>query len=194
VNLIFGLGTPGPRYTATRHNIGCLSVDCLAARHGIQMNLRAGSCVYGIGSILGIPSAAARSLSFMNVSGEAVGGLMQHLGTPPDDILIIHDDMDIAFGFLKIKTRGGSAGHRGILSLIEHLHTTVFKRIRVGIGKPAPGIDPRDYVLEEFTASERQNLAAVLERVALCCETILVHGVNQAMNVFHTTRTGLQFR
>jgi len=188
VKLIFGLGNPGPRYVATRHNIGCLSVDRLAKRHGIAMNRHDCACVYGAGSILGIPAVIARPLVFMNMSGEAVGLLMQRLESSPADILVIHDDMDIAFGLLKIKIRGGSAGHRGILSIIEHLHTDLFLRIRVGIGAPRADVDPRDYVLQDFTAAEQQQLDAVLEKATLCCETVLAQGVEQAMNLFHAER------
>lgn len=189
VKLIFGLGNPGPRYAATRHNIGCLSVDRLAARHGIEMNRQDCACVYGAGSILGIPSVIARPLVFMNTSGQAVALLMQRLASPPGDILVIHDDMDIAFGLLKIKIRGGSAGHRGILSIIEHLHTDLFTRIRVGIGAPPADVDPRDYVLQEFTSAEQQLLDAVLEKATRCCEIVLSQGIEQAMNIFHAKQT-----
>lgn len=189
VKLIFGLGNPGPRYSATRHNIGSLSLGALAVRNSINLSRENCHCTYGAGTVGGIKVILARPTVFMNTSGMAVSALMHHFAASPQDILILHDDMDIEFGFLKIKTRGGSAGHRGIMSIIEHLRTDDFMRIRVGIGKPPRGMDPREYVLQEFSATEKEMLDGVLNSAASCCETILTKGVPHAMNLFHRRLT-----
>lgn len=190
VKLIFGLGNPGLRYSATRHNIGSLSLGALAVRHAIDLTHKGGHCTYGAGTIDRVEVILARSGVFMNNSGTAVSALMQRFAALPQDIIILHDDMDIEFGFLKIKTRGGSAGHRGVMSIIDHLKTDNFTRIRIGIGKPPRGVDPKEYVLQEFTDTEREMLDNVLHLSASCCETILTKGVSQAMNLFHHRVTG----
>jgi len=186
VKLIFGLGNPGPRYARTRHNIGWRSVSLLATRHTISLSSTGCGCTYGTGTIADIPVVLACPMVFMNNSGEAVISLMHHYHASPHDIIVIHDDLDITLGLLKIKTRGGSAGHRGIISIIEHLQTNVFTRIRIGIGKPPRGVDPATYVLEKFTDHEQKMLDGVLHASTVCCETILTQGVAQAMHVFHS--------
>ncbi|MCX8042945.1 MAG: aminoacyl-tRNA hydrolase [Desulfobacterota bacterium] len=183
--LIFGLGNPGAHYAATRHNIGFLTITHIAQRHAILLTNRGCGCVYGTGAIHNMPVVIAQPMVFMNRSGRAVSTLMACFNATADDILVVHDDMDIPFGFLKIKTRGGSAGHLGIQSIIDHLATNAFTRIRIGIGKPPRGIAPRDYVLGKFSEDEQDKLPDVLEKGAMCCEAILMHNTAYAMNMFH---------
>jgi len=121
----------------------------------------------------------------MNLSGEAVSGITEHYNLTPKDIIVIHDDMDIEFGRIKIKTQGGSAGHRGIESIIYNLQSDEFTRIRAGIGKPTVDTPPVDFVLQDFTETENKLLTNVLVNINDCIDTIIRSGTQAAMNKFH---------
>jgi len=187
VKLIFGLGNPGESYTFTRHNIGYLSVHHLAATHNTAMVHRGCFCSYGTGTIADTDIILAKPLTYMNNSGQAVLALMHYFNAAPADILIIHDDMDIEFGRLKLKPSGGSAGHRGIMSTIKHLQTNVFTRLRVGIGSPPAESDPVDFVLQQFTAYEQNQIDLLLRMIESCVTVLLTDGIERSMNIFHAT-------
>ncbi|MBI5893933.1 MAG: aminoacyl-tRNA hydrolase [Deltaproteobacteria bacterium] len=134
--LIIGLGNPGARYEFTRHNIGFLAVDCIADKTDIPLNKKSYNAVWGKGKISENDAAIAKPLAFMNLSGEAVKSLADFFCIETKDIIVIYDDVDLDFGTVRIKKRGGSSGHRGMESIIEKLGTNDFTRIRLGIGRP----------------------------------------------------------
>lgn len=185
MKLIFGLGNPGKLYALTRHNIGFLSAERFAASYNISLTDEACSCRYGTGAVAGHTIIIAEPTTYMNNCGQAVSALMSYFNAVPADIVMIHDDLDIEFGSIRLKASGGSAGHRGIMSTIRHVQTNLFTRIRVGIGTPPAEIEPVDFVLQHFTAEEEKHLDALLCMVKSCCEMLLTEGIEKAMNIFH---------
>ena len=185
MKLIVGLGNPGPEYSTTRHNIGFLAVDQLAEEYNIPLCRRCFKAVYGIGFVGACKTIIAEPLTYMNRSGEAVAELAAHYTITPAHITIIHDDMDISFGQLRIKTRGGSAGHRGVHSIQQHCGDAEWIRIRIGIGKPPSLIAPVDYVLQNFTDSETEGLKEVIRKTIHCVSVLFNEGPQIAMNEFH---------
>jgi PTH1 family peptidyl-tRNA hydrolase len=189
VKLIAGLGNPGDAYSLTRHNIGFMAADRIAGETGIALNKTKLHCLVGYGSWCGHTIIIAKPQIYMNRSGEAIRALADSCDIAPEDIIVMHDDMDIDFGNLKIKVRGGSAGHRGIESLIDLLSTDLFMRLRIGIGRPPAALPGPDYVLETFSVQELNKIHTTTAKVHQCLETILTHGVAAAMNRFHTADT-----
>jgi PTH1 family peptidyl-tRNA hydrolase len=154
VKLVVGLGNPGPRYEATRHNVGFRVIEALAAAHGIPLRERLSTAQYGAGAVGPHRVVLAKPLTYMNLSGQAVAGLRTHFSIPARDVIVVHDDLDLALGRVKLKMKGGDAGHYGVRSVIEHLGTDDFPRVRVGIGRPATKEAVTDYVLSPFTRDE----------------------------------------
>ena len=187
VKLITGLGNPGSAYSLTRHNIGFMAADLIARKTGIALNENKFCTLIGRGVWCGHEVILAEPQTFMNRSGEAIRSLSDSFAIKAEDIIVIHDDMDLDFGSLKIKVRGGSAGHRGIESLIGQLSTDFFVRLRIGIGRPPVAMPGPDYVLEAFPSHELNQIDAITATVLQCLETILTQGVAAAMNRFHTT-------
>ena len=160
--LIVGLGNPGPQYERTRHNIGQLVVDELAARRGEgfrshKANARVAEAWLRPG---GPKVVLAKPNSFMNVSGGPVAGLAQFYGIPPERVVVVHDELDIPFDALRLKVGGGHGGHNGVRDVAKALNTPDFPRVRVGIGRPPGRQDPADWVLQPFPASARAVIAA----------------------------------
>jgi PTH1 family peptidyl-tRNA hydrolase len=169
VKLIVGLGNPGGRYHATRHNVGFLVIDALAVAHRMALRKELPTAQYGEGAI-GIQRVVlAKPLTYMNVSGAAVAALTTHFSIPPDDLLVIHDDLDLVLGRIKLKTKGGDAGHYGVRSVIEHLGTGHFTRLRIGIGRPPTKEDIVSYVLSPFA---REELPLLEETVRMAAERV----------------------
>jgi PTH1 family peptidyl-tRNA hydrolase len=185
VKLVAGLGNPGSKYAMTRHNIGFMVADLLAARHSISIGKEKKRSETGKGMIVGTPVVLTKPLTFMNLSGETVGPLAAYLDIIVEDIIVIHDDLDLDFGRIKIKTGGGHGGHNGLKSLISHLSSREFVRIRVGIGKPPAGGDVSSYVLNQFSAEEKKELNNVIELAADAVEAVISEGVARAMNNFN---------
>ena len=185
MKLIVGLGNPGKKYSLTRHNIGYMAVDLLSTDAKLCLHKQYSSAAFGQGTVFGKTVVIVKPLNFMNLSGEAVCRLARSYAVAPEDVVVIHDDMDIPFGQLRIKTRGGSAGHRGIESIITYLQSNSFIRIRVGIGKPHENIDPSDYVLQNFSNAEQTVLKEVIHKVRDCIKVILMQGPEAAMNTYH---------
>lgn len=158
--MIIGLGNPGRRYKNTRHNAGFMVVDRLAERHRIKLNKRIYNSKVGEGVISGAHVVLAKTLRFMNLSGQAVAAMTRGYSVGAEDLIVIHDDIDIAGGKIKLKHKGGDAGHKGIRSVIEHLGTRDFTRIRVGVGKPEQGEDTVGYVLGRFGRDELPGMEA----------------------------------
>ncbi len=183
MKLIVGLGNPGQRYQRTRHNLGFLIVDRLAAEHRIA--LAEGICrsVCGEGFCGESRIVLAKPQTFMNLSGEAVECLARNVSA--EDVIVIHDDLDLPLGRIRIRARGGAGGHRGVLSIVERLGEAPFYRVRVGIGRPPAGVDPVDYVLQPFDAGESEQLPALVERAAEAVTSLLRDGPARAMARFN---------
>jgi PTH1 family peptidyl-tRNA hydrolase len=154
VKLLVGLGNPGPRYDATRHNLGTHVIDALGLAHHIGLRGYCPMAQYGEGTIGAHQVVLAKPLTYMNASGQAVAGLCSKFSVAPEDVIVIHDDLDLQLGRIKLKTRGGDAGHYGVRSTIEHLGTGDFTRLRMGIGRPASKDAIVSYVLDSFTPDE----------------------------------------
>jgi PTH1 family peptidyl-tRNA hydrolase len=187
-HVIVGLGNPGPEYSGSRHNVGFQCVRWLAKKHGLSFDGSRAHARIAQGTILGKPVVLARPQTFMNLSGQAVNGLLQWLRLTPGDIVVIHDDLDLPLGRLRLRPGGSAGGHRGIRSIIDSLGSQDFARLRVGIGRPE-GNDAVDYVLGDFNAAERQVMAQSYARAAEAVECILTQGLEVAMNRFNADRT-----
>jgi PTH1 family peptidyl-tRNA hydrolase len=158
VKLIVGLGNPGSCYENTRHNVGFRVVDSLGAAHCIVLRGHLPTAAYGEGTIVVQPVVLALPLTYMNASGKAVADLCTHFSISPTDVIVAHDDLDLSLGRVKLKMKGGDAGHYGVRSIIEHLGTGEFVRIRVGIGRPPSRDEIVTYVLSRFTPDEFPRL------------------------------------
>lgn len=189
IKLIIGLGNPGPQYSRNRHNIGFQSVELLAKRHGLRLDKMQHKAMTGSGAITcgGVRHKVllARPLTFMNSSGESVAPLARYYGVEPPDILVIHDDLDMASGKLRLRQGGSSGGQNGIKSIIEQLGSADFARAKVGIGRPPGRMDPADYVLQNFSAAEEEVFAPLRERICEAVECWLAEGIAAAMNRFN---------
>jgi len=185
VNLIVGLGNPGRRYRFTRHNTGFLVIDELAGRNGIDLEERRYKTRFGRGLIKEHEAILAKPLTFMNLSGLAVGRIMEVFHLEEKDLIVIHDDVDIDFGGIKIRQGGGHGGHKGIESIQDLLGGSGFVRIKVGIGKPKGYPNVSDYVLEPFGDDEKIPLGEIIARAAESVETLLCEGVQRAMSRFN---------
>lgn len=181
--LVVGLGNPGREYERSRHNIGFQVVDELARRHGTAVRDRAARSLTGQLRVGDRTLVLAKPQTMMNLSGEAVKALRAKYGVPLERTLVIHDELDLPFGRLRIRRGGSSAGNHGLDSIIGSLGTKDFTRIRVGIGKP-PG-DGADYVLSPFTPSERDQLQPLVGRVADAVELAVASGIERAMTEFN---------
>jgi len=154
VKLIVGLGNSDSQYTETRHNVGFQVINSLAASYCVILQHHLPTAVYGEGTIEAQAVVLALPLTYMNASGEAVADLCAHFSIPPTDLIVAHDDLDLHLGRVKLKIKGGNAGHHGVQSIIEHLGTGEFLRIRLGIGRPASRDEIVTYVLSPFTPDE----------------------------------------
>lgn len=168
-----GLGNPGVRYSATRHNVGFCVIAGLAAAHRIPLQDRLPTAEYGEGTIEAQPVVLAKPLTYMNASGEAVADLCTHLAILPNDLIVVHDDLDLPLSRLKLKMKGGDAGHYGVRSIIEHLGTGEFIRIRFGIGRPASKEEVVAFVLSPFTAEELLVLDEAIRNAVVKIENLL---------------------
>jgi PTH1 family peptidyl-tRNA hydrolase len=191
VKVIVGLGNPGGTYQWTRHNIGFQVLDRLAEENRISVGHKRFKTHYGKGSIHSLDVLLVQPQTFMNLSGLAVKGVMQYYKAGPEDLIVIHDDLDLPFGALRIKRWGGDGGHQGVRSIIDSLGGNTFLRLKVGIGRPPRGMDPADYVLRLFDEPERRQLSEVLARAAECLVVMISEGVETAMNRFQKKLTPL---
>lgn len=173
VDIIVGLGNPGPRYAHTRHNIGFDVIDVLARRCGISMQPLATKALCGQGKIGGRAVFLVKPQTYMNASGQAVAPIVRkHLGSG-DRLVVVHDEIDLSLGRIKIKRQGGDAGHLGIRSIIECLGHGDFLRIRMGVGRPACKSHIVEYVLSSFTAAEKETCEEMIAQAVKCIETLL---------------------
>ena len=185
--LVVGLGNPGENYARTRHNLGFMVADLLAARLGskFKAHKRSGAEVV-TGRLAGHAVVVAKPRCFMNESGRQVGPLAKFYSVSAADVLIIHDELDIDFGQIRLKIGGGEGGHNGLRSVAAALGTKDFQRVRIGIGRPPGRKDPAAFVLENFTAAERAEVPAVCEQAADATELLIELGLEPAQNRVHT--------
>lgn len=184
-HLIVGLGNPGPRYAATRHNIGFAVVDLLAERIGGRFKAHRSRCEIVEGRLDGVPVVLAKPLSYMNESGGPVNAAARFFKTPVERIVVAHDELDLPFGAVRLKSGGGAGGHNGLRSMISALGSPEFARVRFGIGRPPGRQDPADFVLREFSGAERKDVAYLVDRAADATEALLRDGLEAAQNEFH---------
>jgi len=182
VKFIVGLGNPGVRYQWTRHNIGFLVVDRLANNHHILISTKRFQTRYGTGWIDSHKVILAKPMTFMNQSGESVKKAVHFFHADMGDLIVIHDDLDLPFGRLRFKRRGGDGGHQGIRSIIERMGGNNFLRLKVGIGRPPRGMEPAEYVLSSFDEAQQLYLNGILNQVAEVLVVMLSEGVERAMN------------
>jgi len=185
VKLIVGLGNPGPRYANNRHNVGFQCLDRLAQAHGLAFQRRENKALLARGKIAGVEVLLAKPQTYVNLSGQAVERLARSYQVPLEDILVIYDDMDLPLGKIRLRPRGGAGGHKGVRSIIEHLGSRDFPRLRVGIGRPPGRMDPVDYVLGDFTPEERPVIEEAYERAIAAVECWLREGIVEAMNRYN---------
>jgi peptidyl-tRNA hydrolase, PTH1 family len=185
-HLVVGLGNPGPRYETTRHNLGFLVADILADRigSGFKVHKKSGAEVT-TGRLGGRSVVLAKPRTYMNESGRHVGPLAKFYSVAPADIVVIHDELDLDFGRIRLKFGGGEGGHNGLKSVAAALGTKDFQRVRIGVGRPPGRKDPAAYVLENFSAAERGELGVILEQAADATELLLQQGVEAAQNTVH---------
>ena len=187
LRLVVGLGNPGDAYVATRHNVGFMVLEALAAAYKIALDKRKFDAALGRGFIEGSEVILAQPQSFMNRSGPSVQQLARYYRILCEDVLVIHDDIDLTFGKLKIKEKGGHGGHNGVRSLIDALGGGAFVRLRIGIGRSDGGSDVVDHVLGRFKPQEKAVLADVIIRARDAVVTILCKGTQEGMNRFNNT-------
>ena len=184
-SLIVGLGNPGPRYADTRHNVGWRALDLLAGQLRIPVNERRPKAVLGVGYAGGRRVVLAKPRTYMNNSGEAVEYLLARFGGGAPGLLVIYDEMALPPGRIRLRAAGSDAGHNGIRSIIQAVGGVGFPRLRIGIGGPPPGIDPRDYVLGGFADDEAEVIAGAVERAAAAARCVLEEDIDAAMNRFN---------
>lgn len=187
--LIAGLGNPGKNYQQTRHNLGFLTLQTLAGRHQIPLEKKKFESRYGLGEILREKVLLLTPMTYMNLSGQAVGSFLRYYQILPEHLIVVHDDLDLPWTRIRIAPKGGAAGHKGILSLIEHVKTQEFIRVRMGINRPAGGIPPESYVLETFSTEEKKELPALTGQACEAIECIIGQGVTTAMNRFNVRKS-----
>ena len=188
MRVIVGLGNPGDRYARTRHNVGARVIERASAQWSIPLTT-AGPARMGAGRIgpadKPVEVALAIPLTWMNQSGTAVVELLTRLGCAPQDLTVVHDDLDMEPGRLRLKRSGGAGGHNGVASIMAQLNSDQFGRVKIGIGRPAPGADSADYVLEPFTQDDATVIETSVEQAVLALECLMVEGPDAAMNKFN---------
>lgn len=183
--LIVGLGNPVLAYRHNRHNVGFMVVDTLADKLEIPLKRVKFKAQIGNGKLGDIPVIIAKPLTFMNNSGEAVAPLVRYFKVPLERLLVIHDDMDLPLGTLRMRPSGGSAGHNGMLSIFDKLGTNAIPRLRVGIGRPPGRMDPADYVLQDFPKSDEELLKMVIAQACEAALAFITTGLEKAMNTYN---------
>ena len=186
--IVVGLGNPGARYERTRHNAGVFVIEELLRRTGVSFKRHKSGCVVAEAGLGDERVVFARPMSYMNESGRPVRELVRWYKQQPERLVVVHDEIDIPFGEIRIKLGGGTAGHNGLNSVASHMGTKDFTRVRIGVSRPRGDRDPADYVLSEFSAAERKQLDDVIGRAADAVERIVEVGIERAMNEINTRR------
>ncbi len=185
MKLIVGLGNPTKEYENTRHNIGFMAVDAIGAAYGITVNTLKHKALIGKGMIEGQKVILAKPLTYMNLSGEAVREISDYYKIPAEDVIIIFDDISLDVGYMRIRKKGSAGGHNGMKSIIAHLGTEDFPRVKVGIGEKRQGQDLANYVLGRFPKEEKEALAKVLDDVKKAIALMVFDDIGEAMNLYN---------
>lgn len=193
MKLVVGLGNPGYLYAGNRHNVGFMAVDQVAKDLGVKFDRKQGHARTGMGMLGNKKILLARPQTFMNASGESVSALMKRWDIKPQDVIVIHDDLDLPLGKLRLRFGGGPGGHNGLKSIIARLGTQEFHRVRIGIGRPEINTEDAgekdaavvDYVLSNFTPEEKKVIDTILPKVSEAVISIIRDGIVEAMNRFN---------
>jgi peptidyl-tRNA hydrolase, PTH1 family len=183
--LVVGLGNPGEEFARTRHNVGAEVIELLADRHGAKLKKGKERALVDEVHVHGKRVALAIPLTYMNDSGESVRLLVRRYGVEPDQVVIVHDELDLPVATLRVKAGGGLAGHNGLRSIKSHLHSDEFLRVRIGVDKPQSKDRGADHVLNRFGKRERAEIDVTVAQAADAVEMIAADGVDQAMNTFN---------
>ena len=188
--LVVGLGNPGTEYAKNRHNVGFMVADLLAGRLGVRFGRHRKAVAQVAEARLGVGADAPRlvlvkPMTYMNLSGGPVAGLRQFYKVPLDQIVAVHDELDIPYGALRLKQGGGEGGHNGLRSMSGALGSKEYLRVRFGIGRPPGRQDPADYVLSDFSAAERKELEFLVDRAADATEALIARGLEWSQNAYH---------
>lgn len=184
-HLVVGLGNPGAEYAGTRHNVGAEAVELLAERHGARLRSRKQQALVDEVHVDGSRVALAVPTTYMNESGMAVGALMRRFGTAAENLVVVQDEIDLPVAATRVKAGGGLAGHNGLKSIVSHLGTDVFVRVRIGVGRPPDAARGASHVLRRFPKSVRADVDVAIQRAADAVECIVSDGVETAMNRFN---------
>lgn len=191
--LVVGLGNPGPTYAGNRHNVGAMVVDTLAEEaagrfqsHRARAQVLDGRLGTLPGGAPGPRAVLAKPAGYMNLSGAPVAALCRFYDVPPQRLLVVHDELDLPLHTLRLKQGGGTGGHNGLKSIVAALGTRDFVRLRVGVGRPPGRMDPADYVLRDFPAGDRAEVAVTLQEAAQVLQDVIVTGLERTQNVLHT--------
>ena len=185
VALVVGLGNPGPPYAANRHNVGFLVADLLAERVGGRFKAHRSGCDVVEGRLAGRRIVLAKPRSFMNLVGGPVTGAARFFKVGVEDTVVLHDELDLPFGTVRLKLGGGEGGHNGLRSISKSLSSKDYLRVRFGIGRPPGRMDPADFVLRDFSSVERRELPVLVDHAADAVEALLANGLEPAQNQFH---------
>ncbi|HOK42478.1 MAG TPA: aminoacyl-tRNA hydrolase [Thermoclostridium caenicola] len=183
--IIAGLGNPGPRYQMTRHNVGFETIDYLAALYRLTQFKSKHKALVSEGMMQGKKVMLVKPQTFMNNSGESLAEILGYYKAEPTQLIVIYDDIDLEPGKIRIRAKGGLGTHNGMRSIVSHLNTEDFPRVRIGIGKPDPQIDLADYVLGRFTPEERALVNEAIEKAALAVATMVCASVEVAMGKYN---------
>jgi PTH1 family peptidyl-tRNA hydrolase len=183
--LVVGLGNPGRQYHANRHNVGFLVVEALAASLGASFRRMQAKALVTEARLEGVRLILAKPQTYMNNAGQSVGSLARFFRLPAEQILVIYDDLDLPPGALRLRPAGGTGGHRGMGSIVEHLGLDDFPRLRFGIGRPPGAMDPADFVLQDFSRAEQDLAAAAVDRAVDCVRAFALEGIQAAMTRFN---------
>ncbi|KAK9813011.1 hypothetical protein WJX72_007421 [[Myrmecia] bisecta] len=181
--IIVGLGNPGPRYADTRHNVGFQALDKLAALEGIPIDRLQSNAAVGRGRVAGQKVLLAKPMTFMNNSGEAVGKLVKFYKVPPERVLVIYDDLDLPTAKVRLRGKGGHGGHNGMRSITQHFAGNKdFPRLKIGIGRPPGTMPVASYVLQDFSAKEREEVGVAIQESLNIVRAVLTLGLEKSMS------------
>ena len=183
--VLVGLGNPGREYRQTRHNVGFMVIDELCTQLNVRLTRMQGKALVGSGVLSGCKVILAKPQTFMNLSGQSVASLVKFYKIPHSQLLVILDDLDLPVGMVRIRPGGGSAGNKGLMSIIQQLGTEEFPRMRLGIGRPPGRKNGADYVLQDFQKGEMDFLKEVLDKASHAAQVFVTQGIDQAMNQFN---------
>lgn len=185
VYLVVGLGNPGPDYSGNRHNVGFMVADELAHRIGGRFKVHKSHALLVEGRLHGHRVVVAKPMSFMNLSGGPVAGLSQFFRIPVERLIVIHDELDIPFSAIRLKSGGGDNGHNGLKSITKSMGSRDYLRVRFGIGRPPGRTDPAAFVLKDFSATEKKEIPFLVDRAADAVESLMSGDLAAAQNIYH---------